>query len=203
MLRKITALSAALVITGGLLVSAPANAAVKVTNGVSCTKAGATTKTSAGTYKCAKNPLVKNAKLTWLLVTCINLATSAVKMEASSAATLAKFKAQIPVIQLGITSETARKAEVQAKLDAVNARLVLAQAKLDAATTLADKTVLTKAVLSWSAAVTAYKSVIRGIDATLKKLNTSLTTASKKPAEFAANIKEAKSTATLICTKGL
>lgn len=203
MFRKIAISSIAGLLIAGAVTAVPASAAAKISNGVPCSKSGATSKTSNGTYKCAKNPLVTNAKLTWLLVSCINLATSAVKMEKSSVATLAKFKAQIPVIQLGITTEIAHKAEVQAKLDAVNARLVLAQAKLDAATTLADKTVLTKAVLSWSAAVTAYKSVIRGIDSTLKSLNASLVTASKKPAEFAANIKEAKSTATLICTKGL
>ena len=203
MLRKLTALSSALVIIGGLLVSTPASGAVKVTNGVSCTKAGATTKTSTGTYKCAKNPLVTNAKLTWLLVSCINLATAAINMEKSSKTTLANFQAQVPVIELGIANEMTNRAEVQAKLDAVNTRLVLAQAKLDAATTLADKTVLTKAVLSWSAAVRAYTSKIRGIDSTIKTLQASLATASKKPAEFAANIKEAKSTATLICTKGL
>ena len=203
MLRKLTALSAALVITGGLLVSTPASAAVKVTNGVSCTKAGATTKTSAGSYKCAKNPLVKNAKLTWLLLSCIKMATSAVAMEKSSATTLASFKAQIPAIELGIAKDTAYRAEVQTKFDGVSERLVLARAKLDAATTKADKAELTKAVLSWSDAKLNYTRMLRTIDASLENLRSSLATATNKPAEFAASVAEARDTAKLICTKGI
>lgn len=51
MLRKIASLSVALVVAGGILVAAPAEAAAKISNGVACTKSGATTKTSGGTYK--------------------------------------------------------------------------------------------------------------------------------------------------------
>ena len=75
MFRKIASISVALVVAGGVMVAAPADAAVKISNGVACTKSGATTKTSGGTYRCAKNPLVTNSKLTWLSIDCITAAT--------------------------------------------------------------------------------------------------------------------------------
>ena len=81
MFRKIASFSVALIVAGGVLVAAPAQAATKVTNGVACTKSGATTKTSAGSYKCAKNPLVSSTKLTWLKIDCINTANAAVKAQ--------------------------------------------------------------------------------------------------------------------------
>jgi hypothetical protein len=203
MLRKITALSAALVITGGLLVSTPASAAVKVTNGVSCTKAGATTKTSNGTYKCAKNPLVTNSKLTWLLVSCINMATSAVKNEKSSVVALAEFKVKSAEMQLQIDSATTRIAKAQAQLVDVSPSLVSAKAKLDAATSSTEKALLIEAVAKWLSVENLLKGAIARDERTIKLLKASQATAAKKPAEFAANIKEAKSTAKLLCIKGL
>ena len=129
MLRKIASISVALVVAGGVMVAVPADAAAKISNGVACTKSGATTKTSGGTYKCAKNPLVSNTKLTWLTLDCVTAANDAVKAQKSAVTTAANFKAQLPVIDLGIATETANKAEIQLKLDEANKRLTAAQAK--------------------------------------------------------------------------
>ena len=202
MLRKIASLSVALIVAGGVMVAVPAQAAPKISNGVACTKSGATTKTSGGTYKCAKNPLVKNSKLTWLSLDCVTAATDAVKAEKSAITTAANFKAQLPVIELGITTETANKAEIQVKLDAATLRLTAAQAKLAAAKTDADKKILTTAVASWTSATRAYASKIRNIDLTIKKLEAAKLVATNKPAELAANITNARDSAKLICTKG-
>jgi hypothetical protein len=202
MLRKIASISVALIVAGGVMVAAPADAAVKISNGVACTKSGSTTKTSGGTYKCAKNPLVTNSKLTWLSMDCITAATDAIKAEKASVATLANFKAQLPVIELGITSETANRAEIQTKLDDANLRLTAAQAKLAAAKTDADKKLLTSAVSSWTSATRAYASKIRNIDLTIKKLQAAQLVATNKPAELASNIANSKDSAKLICTKG-
>jgi hypothetical protein len=147
MLRKIASISVALVVAGGVMVAVPADAAAKISNGVACSKSGATTKTSGGTYKCAKNPLVSNTKLTWLSLDCVTAANDAVKAQKSAVTTAANFKAQLPVIDLGIATETANKAEIQLKLDEANKRLTAAQAKLTAATTDADKKILTTAVV--------------------------------------------------------
>jgi hypothetical protein len=203
MFRKIASFSVALIVAGGVLVAAPAQAATKVTNGVSCTKSGATTKTSAGSYKCAKNPLVSSTKLTWLKIDCINTANAAVKAQKDANISAANFKAQLPIIDLGITTETANRAEIQVKLDATNLRLTAAEAKLAAATTLADKRVLTTAVNSWQSAARAYASKIRSIEQTIKKLEAAKLVAINKPAELTRNVTSARDSAKLICTKGL
>jgi hypothetical protein len=202
MFRKIASLSVALVVAGGVMTAVPADAAVKISNGVACKKSGQTTKTSGGTYRCAKNPLVSSTKLTWLSLDCLTAANDAVKARKTSITTIANFKAQIPVIDLGITTETANKAEIQVKLDEANKRLVAAQAKLAAATTDADKKILTTAVGSWTSAARAYTSKIRNIELTIRKLESAKLSATNKPAELAANVADARESAKLICTKG-
>jgi len=202
MLRKFASLSVALIVAGGVMVAVPAQAATKISNGVACTKSGATTKTSGGTYKCAKNPLVSSTKLTWLSIDCLTSANDAIKAQKSAVTTNANFKAQIPVIDLGITTETANRAEIQKKLDDANARLVAADALLKAAKTDADKKLLTTAVTSWTSATRAYASKIRSIDLTLKKLQSAKIAATNKPVELAANVADARESAKLICTKG-
>jgi hypothetical protein len=202
MFRKIASISVALIVAGGVMVAAPAQAATKISNGVSCTKSGATSKTSGGTYKCAKNPLVKNAKLTWLSIDCITAANDAVKAEKSAITTTADFKAQLPVIELGITTETANRAEIQKKLDDANLRLTAADTLLKAAKTDADKKLLTTAVSSWTSATRAYASKIRNIDLTIKKLQAAKLAATTRPAQLLANVADARESAKLICTKG-
>ena len=203
MFRKIASLSVALVVAGGVMVAVPAQAAPKISNGVACTKSGSTTKTSLGTYKCAKNPLTSSTKLTWLSLDCITAANDAVKAGKSAVTTAANFKAQLPVIELGITTETANRLEVQTKLDAATLRLTAAQAKLTAAKTDADKKILTTAVASWTSATRAYASKIRNIDVTIKKLEAAKLAGTNKPAELASNVANARDSAKLICTKGL
>ena len=203
MFRKIASFSVALFVAGGVMVAIPAEAAAKISNGVACTKSGSTTKTSLGTYKCAKNPLVSSTKLTWLSVDCINTANAAVKAQKEAVVTATSFKDQLPIIELGITTEIANRAEIQAKLDAANVRLVAAQGKLTAAKTEADKKVLTTAVSSWTSATRAYASKIRSIDLTIKKLEAAKLVAINKPAELASNVAGTRESAKLICTKGL
>lgn len=202
MFRKIASLSVALIVAGGVMVAVPAQAAPKISNGVACTKSGSTTKTSLGTYKCAKNPLTSSTKLTWLSLDCITAANDAVKAGKSAVTTAANFKAQLPVIELGITTETANRLEVQTKLDAATLRLTAAQAKLTAAKTDADKKILTTAVASWTSATRAYASKIRNIDLTIKKLEAAKLAGTNKPAELASNVANARDSAKLICTKG-
>ena len=202
MFRKIASLSLALIVAGGVMIAVPADAATKISNGVACKKSGATTKTSGGTYKCAKNPLVSSTKLTWLSLDCITAANDAIKAQKSAVTTAANFKAQLPVIELGITTETANRLEIQTKLDAATLRLTAAQAKLAAAKTDADKRLLTTAVSSWTSATRAYASKIRNIDLTIKKLEAAKLAGTNKPAELAANVTNARDSAKLICTKG-
>lgn len=203
MFRKIASISVALVVAGGVMIAVPADAAVKISNGVACKKSGQTTKTSFGTYRCAKNPLVSSKKLTWLSLDCLSAATGAVKAGKDALVTAANFTAQLPVIDLGITTETANRAEIQAKLDEATRRQVAAQAKLVAAKTDADKRILTTAVASWTSATRAYASKIRNIDLTIKKLEAAKLAAVNKPAELTSNVANTRESAKLICTKGL
>lgn len=202
MFRKIASISVALVVAGGVMIAVPADAAVKISNGVACKKSGQTIKTSGGSYRCAKNPLVSSKKLTWLSLDCWGAANDAVRAQRASVKTNADFLAQIPVIDLGITTETASKAEIQLKLDEATKRQVAAQAKLAAATSDADKRILTTAVASWTSATRAYASKIRNIDLTIRKLETARLAATSKPAELAANVADSRASARLICTKG-
>ena len=203
MFRKIASVSVALIVAGGIMVAVPAEAAAKISNGVACKKSGQTTKTSFGTYKCSKNPLVTSTKLTWLSIDCINSANSAVKAQKDAVVTAASFAAQLPIIELGITTEIANRAEIQTKLDEAKARLLAAQGKLDAATAAADKKVLTTAITSWTSAIRAYESKIRSIDLTIRKLEAAKLVAINKPAELASNVAGTRESAKLICTKGL
>lgn len=203
MFRKIGSLSVALVIAGGLLIAVPANAAVSISNGVACKKSGQTTKTSLGSYKCGKNPLSSSKKLVWLSLDCIEAANGALKSASTATTTVAKFKEQIPVIDLGIANETANKAEIQVKLEDSKVRLELAKSKLAAAATDATKKIYTSAVGSWTSAIRAYESKIRGIDVAIKKLEAAKLVAINKPAELAANVADSRETAKMICTPGL
>ena len=217
MFRKIASVSVALIVAGGVMVAAPAEAAAKISNGVACTKSGSTTKTSLGTYKCAKNPLVSSTKLTWLSIDCINSANGAVKAQKDSVVTAASFAAQLPIIELGITTEKANRAEIQAKLDNANTRLPgattdleAAKIKLAAAVTPTELTAgkkvvadLTSAVSNWTAAARAYGSKIRSIDLTIRKLEAAKLVAINKPAELKSNVASTRESAKLICTKGL
>jgi hypothetical protein len=203
MFRKIASLSVALVVAAGVMIAVPADAAVKISNGVACKKSGQTSKTSLGNYKCGKNPLSTSKKLVWLSVDCLEAANGAIKSASDAAATVAKFKEQIPVIELGITTENANKVEIQAKLADSKARLELARVKLAEATGEPTKKVYTSAVASWTSAIRAYESKIRSIDVAVKKLESAKLAAVNKPAELAANVADSRETAKLICTTGL
>jgi hypothetical protein len=203
MLRKIASLSVALIVAGGVMVAVPANAAAKVSNGVACTKSGSTTKVGTVTYKCAKNPFVSSTKLTWLNSECLAAGKSTLAAEKTARETAAKFTAQIPVIELGITTETANRAEIQVKIAAANLRLVGAQTKLAAAKTDADKKLLTTAVASWTSAIRGYESKVRNIDQVIKSLEASKLAAVNKPAELATDVKINREDAKLFCMKGL
>jgi hypothetical protein len=202
MFRKIASLSVALIVAGGVMVAVPAQAAAKISNGVACTKSGATSKTSLGTYKCAKNPLMSSTKLTWLSTDCLAAAADAIKAQKDSAKAKIDFAAQIPVIELGITNLNADKVALQTKLDDANKRLEAAKLKLASAPSDSIKRLLTTAVNSWTSAVRAYTSQINRIGLSIKKLESAKLLATTKPAELVANVADSREGAKLICTKG-
>lgn len=201
-MRKFASVSVALILAAGFITAAPASAAA-ISNGVACKKLNQSTTVGGRKYKCAKNPLSTSTKLTWLSNDCLVSANGYIKSRNSAAAISTQYAAQIPTIDLGIASETAKQTEIQAKLDETNLRLTTAKTKLAAATIEADKKVLTTAVSSWTSALRAYTSTLNATIAQLRKLQTARATAVNQPVQIAADIAGSKSTAQMICTKGL
>jgi len=106
------------------------------------------------------------------------------------------------VIDLGITTETANKAETQKKLDDTNLRLTAAKAKLAAAVSDADKKAYTSAVSAWTSAVRLYTSQLNKITLNIRKLESAKLAATNQPAQLKADVANTKANAQLICTKG-
>lgn len=138
-MRKLASISVATILAAGVMVAAPATAAAKISNGTTCTKAGATTSVSGFKYKCATNPLLTSKKLTWLSLDCLNSANAYIKAAKDAADITEKLTAQIPVIDLGITNEKADLILTQAKLVETQAKKTETQAKLTAAKTDVEK----------------------------------------------------------------
>ncbi len=202
LMRKLASLALALVVASSVMIATPATAAVKISNGVACTKLNATTAVSGSKYKCAKNPLSTSTKLTWLSLDCLNSASAYLKSQKDSLVLTANLTAQIPVIDLGITTEIANKAETQKKVDDTNLRLTAAQAKLAAATSAADKKAYTSAVSAWTSAARLYTSQVNKITLNIRKLEAAKLAATTQPAQLKADVANTKANAQLICTKG-
>ena len=201
-MRKLVSISVALFVIAGVMTAVPASA-VTISNGVKCTKLNQTAKVDGRKYKCTKNPMFTNAKLTWLSNDCLVAANNFIKAKSESTAISAKYAEQIPVIELGIANEIANKAEIQLKLDESNLRLEAAKVKLAAAKGDAEKRILTTAVSSWTSAVRAYTSKMNSIISSIRKLESAKALAMSQPTRLAAGIASSKETALLLCTKGL
>ena len=201
-MRKLATISMALILAGGVMIAAPATGAPKISNGVACKKSGATVSQSGFKYKCGTNPLSTNKKLTWLSIDCLTSANAYLKAAKDAAEITIKLAAQIPVIDLGITNEKADLALTQAKLTETAAKLTETAAKLAAAKLDVEKKPLTAAVASWTAAVRAYTSKINAITLSIKKLESSRSTATSQPALLKADIANTKENAKLICSNG-
>ncbi len=201
-MRKLTTISVALILAGGVMIAAPATGAPKISNGVVCKKSGATISQSGFKYKCGTNPLSTSKKLTWLSIDCLNSANAYLKAAKDAADITIKLAAQIPVIDLGITNEKADLALTQAKLTETQTKLTETQTKLAAAKLDVEKKSLTAAVASWTAAVRAYTSKINAITLSIKKLESSRSTATNQPALLKADIANTKENAKLICSNG-
>jgi hypothetical protein len=167
MFRKVLVVIGAAALVAASITVNPASAATKVSNGVSCSKSGATTKVSGSTYKCAKNPLVKNAKLTWLSIDCINTATvytkalaNLPKIKAATDATILKLDEDIAKQTLQVEKANKLIPDYQAKIATINTALTALKA--DTANLVKNKATIDKysaAVRSYEAAIKAYSTV--------------------------------------------
>ena len=202
MFRKVLAASTAAILVS-LTLSVPAStAATKVSNGVPCTKAGTTTKVSGFTYRCAKNALVKNSKLTWLSVECLDSIKSfqgAVKAQS----TLNSSTDQIKLLTTQYESISAILAATTTALDNAKAAITKTQATMNATTdpTLKGKLAvevreLADAIIKLTNSRLKLNNQVRDLDKERKLLTTA-------PQQLKNAAADAKSNANLLCTKGL
>ena len=206
MFRKAIVVAGATALVLASMTALPASAATKVSNGVACKKAGQTTKVSGSSYRCAKNPLVKNSKLTWLSLDCLNTANTynkAVanlpKIKAATDETIAKLDADMA--KQAIETEKANKLipEYQAKIATINTALVALRA--DTANLTKNKATIDKyaaAVRSYEAAIKAYSTVGKQSDRSERAKEQAISQFESSKTDIETTLGMAK----LICSKG-
>ena len=207
MFRKVLVVLGTAALVAATTTAVPASAATKISNGVSCKKAGATTKVGASTYRCAKNAFVKNAKLTWLSLDCINTTNTYLKGKANlpkiklaTDSTLAKLDAEIAKQVEQVEKAKQVIPEYQAKIDTITAQLVILRA--DTANLTKNKKTIdayASAVRNYEVAIRAYTTVGKQNDRSKKSRELAQAQYTNSQADVNANLDLAK----LICRKGL
>ncbi|MEY4290875.1 MAG: hypothetical protein RL130_817 [Actinomycetota bacterium] len=202
MLRKVsvTLLSSFLILTG---VNAPvADASTKISNGVACSKANSVRTVSGYKYRCAKNPLVRNSKLTWLSFECLAATTqfqAAVKAQrdlATSADQTAALDAEYAAATAALTSTTEA-------LEKARAQVTQFQATMNASTNAAEKQKLATAVSKLANAVLVLSGSRSKLSAQVKDLEAKKALLQAAPEQLKSNATDARASASLLCARGL
>ena len=206
MFRKVLVAVGAAALVAASLTAVPASAATKVSNGAACKKAGATTKVSGSSYKCAKNPLVKNSKLTWLSLDCLKTAatyttgrTNLPKIKAATEATIAKLDADILTQQAEAEKANKLIPEYKAKIAVINTELTRLNA--DTANLTKNKLTISKyttAIRNYEAAIKAYETVGKQTDRSQKLKGQAQTQYDSSKMDVDTTLEMAK----IICSKG-
>jgi len=206
MFRKAIVVAGAAALVLASITAVPASAATKVSNGVACKKAGQTTKVSGSSYRCAKNPLVKNSKLTWLSLDCLNTATTynksvanLPKIKAATDATIAKLNEDIVAQAIEVEKANKLIPEYQAKIATINTALTALKA--DTANLAKNKATIDKyssAIKSYEAAIKAYGTVGKQTERSEKAKEQALSQYESSKTDIETTLGMAK----LICSKG-
>ena len=206
MFRKVLVVLGTAALVAASITAVPASAATKVSNGVSCKKAGATTKVSGSTYRCAKNSLVKNSKLTWLSLDCLNTVSTyrtalknLPKIQKATDATVAKLDADIIKQTLQDEKAALKIPEYQTKIESYTA--IVNTLKADTPNLVKNKKTIDKfnsAIRNYNAAIKAYTAVGNQSDRTKKARAQALSQLENSKADIATSLSMAK----LVCTKG-
>ena len=201
MFRKvsITLLSAVIVASG--VTAVPASAAAKISNGTACSKVNATTSVSGYKYKCAKNPLVKNSKLTWLSAECLT-AVGQYQAAVKAQADLANVSDQTAALDTEYTAAAAALASTTAALEKARAQVVQFQATMNASTVAADKQKLAGAISKLANAVLVLSASKTKLSAQVKDLEAKKALLLSAPGQLKTNAADAKASANLLCAKG-
>ena len=201
MFRKVSiSLVTAVLIAGGIS-AVPASAAAKISNGVACTKVNATTTVSGYKYKCAKNALVTNSKLTWLSAECLTAITqyqTAVKAQAD----LTNVADQTAALDTEYATATAALASTSAALDKARAQVTQFQATMNASTVAADKQKLAGAISKLANAVLVLSGAKTKLATQVKDLEAKKALLVSAPGQLKTSADDAKASSALLCAKG-
>lgn len=211
MFRKVVTLwVAAILVSGSLIAAAPASAVPKVSNGVKCTKSGATTKTSTGKYKCGKNLLTTSKKLTWLSVDCIKITTVYRKAKAnlpilktSTDVVIAGFKSDVAAAQSNINAGLLKIIEYEKNLAELTPKL--AALKADTANLITNKKTIDNyqsAITNFGKAKTTYEKTNINIGRSITRIGNSKIQALAGYETAEANIADTLGMAKLVCGAG-
>ncbi|MFM6841145.1 MAG: hypothetical protein ACKOVI_01825 [Candidatus Planktophila sp.] len=201
MIRKVTLSLLAAVLVAGTVTAVPASAATKISNGVACSKVNATTKVSGYSYKCAKNTLVKNSKLTWLSVECLSAIKSynaAIKAKND----LANVAEQTAALDADLATATAALTKTTAALDAAKAQITKSRATLNVTTNSAEKLALSNAISKLANAILILTTSRAKLDTQVRDLVSKKALLASAPDQLAANVTDSKASANLLCAKG-
>ncbi|CAB4340867.1 MAG: hypothetical protein F2851_04830 [Actinobacteria bacterium] len=200
MSRKIAIALLSTALIAGAFTASPASAA-KISNGTACSKANATTTVSGFKYKCAKNTLVKNSKLTWLSTECVT-AISQYRSALRTQASVGNVTEQLAVLDADLEKATAALASVTKAYDDARAQVTKSQAALNAATVPAEKTSLATALSKLANAVLILSGSKSKLTTQVRDLQEKKALISSAPAALKSNVQEAKASAGLLCRKG-
>jgi chromosome segregation ATPase len=201
MFRKVTLSLLAAVLVAGTVTAVPASAATKISNGVACSKVNATTKVSGYSYKCAKNTMVKNSKLTWLSVECLSAIKSydgAIKAKND----LANVATQTAELDKQLVTATDALAKTSAALDNAKAQITKSRTTLNLTTNAAEKLALSNAVSKLANAILILTTSRSKLDSQVKDLMSKKALLASAPEQLAANVTDSKASANLLCAKG-
>ena len=201
MFRKVTLSLVAAVLVAGTVTAVPANAATKISNGVACSKVNATTKVSGYSYKCAKNTMVKNSKLTWLSVECL-AAIKSYNAAVKAKTDLANVAEQTAALDTDLATATAALTKTTAALDAAKAQITKSRATLTVTTNSTEKLALSNAISKLANAILILTTSRAKLDSQVRDLISKKALLASAPAQLAANVTDSKASANLLCAKG-
>ncbi len=203
MFRKVAFAALTAVLVAGTVTAVPANAATKISNGVACSKSGATTKSGGYSYRCAKNPMVKNSKLTWLSFDCLKTADSYLKSKANlpkikiqTDATIAKLKSDAEIQKVEAQKAADFIVDYTKKIDVI--QKAVDTLKLDAVKNAATITKYENAIASYRAAIKAYGTVGKQITRT----DAAIEQAAQAYTDAASEVSLGLTLTTAVCKKG-
>lgn len=201
MFRKVTLTLAAAILVAGSVTAIPAQAATKISNGVACSKSGAKTKVSGYSYQCAKNTMVKNSKLTWLSVECLS-AIKSYNAAVKARNDLSNISAQTAELDAQLAEATAALTKTTDALNAAKEQVNKSRTTMNLTTNPTEKQALSEAVTKLANAILILTTSRSKLDSQVKDLISKKALLVNAPAQLAANVKDSRASANLLCAKG-